>query len=105
MSSRYPYWVSWCGMEAIRRCTTADINSAVSLTPGETATDCWLEIEGDAAFADDLRRQLASAFAEVKRTVEVMPKERREDHLSTAGTGLLPVHESMSVALLAERGE
>lgn len=105
MSSRYPYWVSWCGMEAIRRCTTADINSAVSLTPGETATDCWLEIEGDAACADDLRRQLASAFAEVKRTVEVMPKERREDHLSTAGTGLLPVHESMSVALLAERCE
>lgn len=105
ISSRYLYWVSWCGMEAIRRCTRSDIISAVSLTPGETRTGCWLEIEGDVDIADDLRRELAAAFEEVRCTIEVLLKNSREDNLGAGRGGLLPIGESLSVALLADRSE
>lgn len=92
-------------MEAVRRCTRADIISAVSLTPGETQTDCWLEIEGDVAFADDLRRDLASAFGEVQLTIDIPPNDGSEDGISSARSGLPSVHGAMSIALLADRAE
>jgi len=105
MSLRYPYWISWCGLEAVRRCTRADIISSVSLTPGETQTDCWLEIEGDVAFADQLRRELASAYGEVQRTIDIAPNESSEDGISSARSGLPSVHDAMSIALMADRAE
>lgn len=105
ISSHYPYWICWCGVEAVRRCTRADFSSGVSLTRGDKQGDCWLEIEGSCEIADELQEELASAFWEVRRAIDLQSEADREAGASSQGGGLPTLQEAMSVALSVDKIE
>jgi len=105
LASHYPYWISWCGLEAVRRCTRADFSSVVSLIPGEKQSDCWLEIEGRCDLEAELQTELASAFMEIQRLTGMQLNNHSEEHANSSAEGVLTFNKAIPVTLLADKIE
>ncbi|MFV0437113.1 MAG: sodium:solute symporter [Desulfopila sp.] len=71
MVAEYGHWLALGGDHSLRRCTRPEIVSCVSLVRG-ARSEGWLEVEGLHSSVEELRREVAMAYAELEKLLAAM---------------------------------